>query len=460
MNPTETLASYVAEARFDDFPKEVVWQAKQCILDSIGCALGGAQTELGRQYIKIAKDMGGECTSTVIGDVAKVSCMNAAYTNALLCNALDFDDTHLYAISHPGGPVIQSALPIGETVVASGKDLITAVILGYEVSLRVGRAIRSSIEGGQKRVLPNFSFLVFGSATSVGKLLGLNKEGIISAFGIAGTMGPGTSKGTPRAGVAAKLGEAKLNYQTHAFLGTFAALQAQNGLMGPKGILDGDLFWTRSGANSCDYIELTRNLGEKYRITEVGFKPIPSCRFSHQSTTAVLKALEGEALKAKDIEEVTLAQAVLLPPAYEWDTMVQAQFSLPCAVAMSIAGGEPSPDWYTTSRFKALDIRELARKIKFVENPEAAELWVKYGKLVCTAEVKARDGKVRKAYIEHPKGEPENPFSEEELQHKFMTNAVGTLGQRQAEELQHSLLHLEAVEKVSELTPLLKGRLR
>ena len=104
MNPTETLASYVAETRFDDFPKEVVWQAKQCILDSIGCALGGAQTELGRQYIKIAKDMGGECTSTVIGDGARVSCMNAAYTNALLSNALDFDDTHLYAISHPGGP--------------------------------------------------------------------------------------------------------------------------------------------------------------------------------------------------------------------------------------------------------------------------------------------------------------------------------------------------------------------
>ena len=83
MNPTETLASYVTDAKFSDFPKEVVWQAKHCILDSIGCALGGAQTELGQQYIEIAKGLGGKPESTVIGDGVKVSCMNAAYANAV-----------------------------------------------------------------------------------------------------------------------------------------------------------------------------------------------------------------------------------------------------------------------------------------------------------------------------------------------------------------------------------------
>jgi 2-methylcitrate dehydratase PrpD len=344
-------------------------------------------------------------------------------------------------------------------VAASGKDLITAVILGYEVSLRIGRAIRSvATEEGRKTVLYSSSFPIFGSATSAGRLFGLNKEGMNSAFGIAGTVAPAASRGSHRGGVAARLGEAKLNYHTQAFLGTFAAWQAHKGLMGPKDILDGDIFWTRSGANSCNYPELTRDLGEKYRIMEVGFKLASACRYTHPAITAVWKALEGETVKAEDIEEILLTQVMLLTPAYEWDTMVQAQFSLPCAVAMSIAGGEPGPGWYKASRFKDPDIRELAHKVKFIEDPEATELWLKYGKLVGTAEVKTRDGKIRKAHIEHPKGEPENPFTEEEFQRKFMTNAVGILGQKQAEELKHKLLHLEEAPDVSALRHLLYSR--
>ena len=456
MKPTDRLASYVVEAEISQFPSEVVQKAKNGILDSIGCALGGAQLELGQQYIKIAKDLAGKPESTLIGDGVKVSCVNAAYANALLGNALDFDDTHLYAIGHPGSPAIQSALAAAEMVAASGKDLITATILGYEVSLRIGYAIRSiETEEGRKRVLVNFSSVAFGSATSVARLLKLNKEEIISAFGIAGMLVPGIAKGSHPGGVAAKLGEAKLNYHIYAFLGTLAAWQAQRGLVGPKDVLDGDLFWTKSGANSCNYPELTRNLGEEYRIMEVGFKPVTACRLIHHSVTAVWKALEGESVKAKDIEEIVLTQAVHMPPTYEWDTMVQAQFSLPCAVAMSIAGGEPGPGWYRNGRFKDPDIYELARKIKFVEDDEASKLWVKYGKLVSSAEIKTKDGKVRTANIEYPKGEPENPLTETELQHKFMTNTVGVLGQSKAEELRERLLHLEEVQDISALTCLL-----
>lgn len=456
MNPTQMLASYVVEAKFGDFPEKVVRRAKHCLLDSIGCALGGAQTDVGQQYIRMARDQGGNRESTVIGDGTRVSCMSAAYTNALLCVALDFDDTYLYALSHPGGPIIHSALPAAEMVSASGKELITAVILGYEVSLRIGRALRSIVmEEGRQRVLFSSSYTVFGSATSAARLLGLNKQGIISAFGIAGNQIPGTPRGSWQGGTPAKLGEAKLGYQIHTFLGNFAAWQAYKGLMGPVDILDGDIFWTTSGANSCDYTELSEDLGRKYRIMEVGFKPEPSCRLTHHSTTAIKKALEGEVIKAQDVEEIKLAQAILLPPTYEWDTMVQAQFSLPCAVAMSIAGGEPGPSWYTTGRFRNPDIHELARKVKFFEDREAGELWVQYGKLVCHAEVKTGDGKVRKAYVEYPKGEPENPLAEEELQQKFMTNAVGTLGQKQAEELRDRLLHLEDVHNVSTLADLL-----
>ncbi len=467
MNPTELLASYVADTQFDDFPAEVVYQAKHCILDSIGCALGGAQTELGQQYIGIARELGGKPESTVIGDGTKVSFLNATYANAILSDVLDFSDTHLYAISHPGGPIIQAGLPAGEAVAASGKDIIAAVILGYEVSLRIGRAIRSIIMGkGRRKVLFNAAFIVFGSATSVGKLLKLSQEETISAFGIAGTMAPGTARGTHRGGIATAVGEAKLTYQMHAFLGAFAACQAHKGLVGPNGILDEDTFWTKCGAISCNYLELTRDLGKTYRIMEVGFKPVCSCRFTQPSITAVWKALEGEKVKAEDIEEIILTQgdnidsgglieSLQLPEVNAWDTMVQAQFSLPCAVAMSIIGGQPGPDWYKTNRFKEQDVRELARKIKLVDDPEAAELWVQHGRLVCKAEVKLKDGQTKQSFIEYPKGEPENPLTEEQLQDKFIANAKGILGQKKAEELAHILLHLEDVRQIPDLSHLL-----
>ena len=127
-------------------------------------------------------------------------------------------------------------------------------------------------------------------------------------------------------------------------------------IRGPaKVTFGGETFWSKSGATSCNYVELTRDLGEKYRMMEVGFKPASCCRYFQSAITAVWKALEGETVKAKDIEEVLLTQAILLPPVYEWDTMVQAHFSLPCAIAMSIAGGEPGIGWYKTGRFMRQD---------------------------------------------------------------------------------------------------------
>ncbi len=131
--------------------------------------------------------------------------------------------------------------------------------------------------------------------------------------------------------------------------------------------------------------------------------------------------------------------------------MVQAEFSTPCAVALAVTGYEAGPDWYTTGRYKAPDIMAIARKVSFDEDPVARDLAVDHGQWTCSVEIKTRDGKIRKAHIDHEKGTPENPLSESEMHNKFMANSRGILGQRRTEELWDALLHLEKVQKISAL---------
>jgi 2-methylcitrate dehydratase PrpD len=142
MSAGERLAEYVHESQFDGFPTVVIERAKELILDSVGCALGATQTDIGRSYINLAMDLAGKAESTVAGSGMRISALHAAYVNTQLANLLDFDDTYdVYHPGHPGCLIVQSALAMAEAIGATGEELLTSVILGYEVSLRVGHAV-------------------------------------------------------------------------------------------------------------------------------------------------------------------------------------------------------------------------------------------------------------------------------------------------------------------------------
>jgi len=443
LQPTKTLANYVEESQFSDFPEEVVQKATNCILDAVGCAIGGAQTTVGKQYVVLAKELDGKRESTLIGDGNKVTMVNASYANTQLGNVLDFDDvvSHPYSGAHPGGAIIHSALAVGEAAGVSGREILTAVVMGYEVSLRIARAIHSTCEiGGVRDVLLNSGHKVFGAAVAAGALMGLNRAKLLNAFGIAGSSVPGTAPGTSRQtrGRPHAVYSVKGNFGLYAMIGTLSALQAREGLTGSNDILDGNVFWTKSGALGCGYTELTRNLGREYEIMKVGFKPVPCCRWTHGAITAVWNALEGRSIVPNDIQELMLI-GTPRQQTYAWDSMLEAEFSTPCAVAMAILGGEPGPDWYITGRFQDQDVRELAKKVKFFPDPEADDVFVKYGLIQCTAKIKTKTGKLVTGQCVYMKGEPENPLSDAELERKFLANSVGILGQKQARQLMASL---------------------
>jgi 2-methylcitrate dehydratase PrpD len=452
--PIEILSAYVNTAQFNDFPDDVVRRTKYLILDNIGCALGGTQTEIGKKYLRVSANWQGAPESTVMGTGTRVSCMNAAYVNAQLANVLDFDDTYdLYSPGHPGNAIVQTAIALGEAVDASGEELLIAVILGYEVCLRIGRA-----EGP---IDWQFSIYVDamtrGTTTVSSRLLKLDQEEICSAFhhAIELIFPPQRQKfdvptDTP-------VPETKSNFGLYAMQGILAARLGQQKVTGWNTLLDVDLQkWYLSGGEVEGYDILTGGLGKIYRTMEVSFKPTPSCRLTHAPITALWQALDHKPIKAKDIEQIEIKGVKRLDRP-QWEIEMEAQFSMQCAIAMAALGIEPGPKWYTTGKFKDQEVRELAAKVKLENDPEAEEMELREGKVTCTVTVKFKDGTVKKATIHQVKGAPGNPMTEEELKAKFKANTIDIFSEAQVNQIIDTVLNLEKLPKVSDLTKLLRS---
>jgi 2-methylcitrate dehydratase PrpD len=454
--PIEILSAYVKTAQFKNFPDDVVRRAKYLILDNIGCALGGTQTEIGKKYLRVSANWRGAPESTVMGIGTRVSCMNAAYVNAQLANVLDFDDTYdYYSPGHPGNAIVQTAIALGESIDASGEELLTAVILGYEVSLRIGRAL-GSIKWQTSMFLDS---MTRGTTTVSSRLLKLEEKEICNALHHAIEIPLPAKRQRFDIPAGFTVPETKSDFGLNGIRGILNARLAQQGVTLGEGmsILDGDFKqWYLTGGDIQGFDILTGGLGKIYRIMEVSFKPTPSCRLSHAPVTALWKALDHKPIKAKNTEQIIIKNVKRLNRP-KWEIMMEAQFSMQCVISLAALGIEPGPKWYTTGKFKDPEVRELAAKVKLENDAEAEEMELREGKVKCTVTVKFKDGTVKKATIYHVKGAPGNPMTEEELKAKFRANTIDILSEDQVTRIIDAVLNLEKLPKVSDLTKLLSS---
>jgi 2-methylcitrate dehydratase PrpD len=449
----DIYAAYIHGAHFEDLPSEVREKAKDLILDSVGCALGATQTREGQQTIDFGKSLPGKPESSIIGGGSRVSQEKCALVNTQLANLLDFDDVFdLYSPAHPGCLIIPPALAVGEAIHASGRDVLTAIVLGYEIDMRIGRALGSILW------LTGFSVITELAAPAVvtARLLGLDTASIERTLGLL-TADAGSLQLThTKYDIPPELdlGTMKSNYGQYSELGILAAYKAKNGLTSMKGLLDQDLTgWYLAGLLPEGFDELVRGLNQEYCILKMSFKPTPSCRWTHVPITAAWQALGNRPVRPADVERIVV-KGVKRLERYQWDEMIQAQFSIPCALALAITGATPSPGWYTSGRFSDPDIRALASRIKLERDPaaEAREIW-DLG-ITCTVEITLKNGESKTGYCEHVKGAPGNPLTREELLSKFKANASHVKAPRQREIVER-ILGLEEMADIAELMTLL-----
>ncbi len=488
---TQSLADFASSVTFADLPPAAVREAKRLILDTVGCALGGYTSERGRIIRNVARSLGGNPESTIIGNGVKVSCTNAALANGDMANVLDNDETCLNS-GHNSAPLVPAALAIAEKKKASGKDLITAVAVGYDINTRIGFAadapMAPQFRGEPPPEVSGSSYAAFGAATAAGQILKLNREQMLNCVGLAGMLAPIPSSGKyleERQMAVKEKRHLMCKYHAPGWLaqaGLTAALMAEAGYGGPHTILDGEKgFWKMSGSKTCDFDFMVSQLGEKWWITEgVQYKIGPSCQQTQTPLTVFTRVIKKHNLKAEEIEKVVYTaglEAYMFKELFwqkdlEAALIIDPYFSVPLCLALAAYNVPPGPEWHYF-RWRPLEpkLAEFMQKVDCEPDPEALAMLKeafngpaprRFKRCPASIRVYAR-GKVFEDRVEWVKGDswlPEAALTDEELKEKFRLNAVDVLKGssgwlKKIDGAMEMMLDLDKVKDINELTALL-----
>jgi 2-methylcitrate dehydratase PrpD len=445
------FAQYAANLRYEDLPEDVRKLAHLVLLDTLGCAMTGAGTEevaLIRRAMTQANGPGGDAMFWGTHDKAPLPL--AALANGAAVHAREIDD--FGGCAHSGSVVIPAALGVAARVGASGRELLTAIVIGYDI------ARRAMDGGGGYQAMKDRGWHStstcggFGAAAAAGRLLGLDAQQLQWALGYAGSNAGGTWAYIP---------EGAMSKRVHpgfaAHTGIIAAYLASNGVTGPASIFEAP--W---GGYYPTYVPgvatpeaATRDLGSDFRIRLVGFKPYAACRGIHSSVDVALGMRNKHNVRAADVKQVTVrGSPTHLKQLGKQDvqTMLDAQMSLPYSIAASLTTGGAMVDQYTPDALKRADVRDLARRVHLKLEPSVANGDEPY------LDVELKDGRVLTDRVLIARGDSENPLSEDELRAKFRTAAAATLDAGQITQLEDTVMRAASVTDSREIMALLAPR--
>ncbi|MCU1566777.1 MAG: MmgE/PrpD family protein [Pseudarthrobacter sp.] len=467
----EQLAGFTTtEAQFSALPDQVIRESKRILLDSFGCALA-AHGERGAEIgVKHGQRIGaGTSEATILGAGGQVSVFGAAFANAELINALDFDT--VVPPGHVAPYVIPGALAVAEQRGASGQDLISAVAVAHEMSYRIGKAMGylRDIKDG-KPATPDvigFSVTVFGAAAAIAQVQKMDTATVGNVLGIAGSISPVNSQ---RAWVA-HAPSTTIKYLLPGQLTQTALTAASMGELGHRGdllILDDAEYGYPKFIGSKRWAKdvITSGLGKEWRFpTELNFKPYPHCRVMHALMDALIDIVKTNDLRPEDIESIRAwGEAWIMEPI--WVNRVvedvrDAQFSMAHGLSVAAHGFTPGKEWQTPDVVFSPSVLGLMDKITVEPHPDwAAAVSANPSARPSRIEVKAK-GATFVAERSYPKGsvspDPSTYFTDEELVEKFRHNAEGVLEPAAITEAVDALLNLEAVTDVRTVTRLLAG---
>jgi len=447
------MAKFAIDLQYDQIPEIAIWEAKRFLLDSIGCALAAVNNEDMAAMYRFIEKLGGTPEASVIGRDFQTNAANAALMNCLLTRALDYND--IYWEQDPSHPsdMIGTALAAAEVNGKSGKDALVAIIIAYEMELRWCHAANPGVRevGWHHATLTQFV-----SPLVAGKMYDLSLDQMIAAVGISGS-----SHFTLGGVVAGHLTNMKNTADPLAAqAGVLAALMAREGYEGPVEVIEGKegLFEV---VNNVEWQPewLLKGLGEEFMITQCSYKAFPTEALTHQPISAALQVCQEHNLAAKDISEILVettargADILSDPSKYQPTTKETADHSLPYVIAAAVADGNVLPDSFSDEKLKDPRIWDLLGKIKVVADPEIDAMFpgVKRARVSITSNT----GETHIAQVDHAKGSPKNPMTDEDIVSKFRANAEGVLNPPQQEKVIDMTWRFDELEEIKEYMKLL-----
>jgi 2-methylcitrate dehydratase PrpD len=331
---SRTLADFVAASSWADVEAQS-HEARRSILNFFATALGSANDPAVTAALRTLSPFSGAAAATIIGRSERLDAMCASFLNAVSANLLDFDDTHPETIIHPAAPVAAPVLALAEARRLSGRDVLTAFILGVDVECRIGNAVSPRHYARGWHITSTCG--IFGAAAACAKLLGLPAEGIANAIGIAASQSAGNVENLPSAAKNVSVGNAARN-------GLFAALLAQQGYEAAPRAIEGPLGWARTMGDEPDLARLLDGLGQTWEIAKNTYKPYPAGIVFHSVIDACLLLRERIGRRVDQIESVTVQGSALLlargdrPVNNERDARVSIHHCVACGLLLGTAG--------------------------------------------------------------------------------------------------------------------------
>lgn len=452
---SEAMSAWVASTRFDDIPADVVASTRLRILDVIGLSIAGGEIPFGAGVRASASAWPGTA-ARLWGTTGTASAAGAAFVNGACSQALEYDDTHNESIVHMSSPAVAAALALADETKASGKDIVTAIAIGNELSCRVGSVTPQQFH--KRGFHPSGLFAPFGVCWLAGHLLGLDAGQMSRAAGITGSFAAGLIQCWVD-GTQSKF----LHPGWAAQSGIIAATLGKNGVTGPGEVFEGRFGLFASHLQNAEpepnFGRLTVDLGTCWDSRASSFKPFPVAHVIHPYIDALLRLRGRHGLRPDMIERIVVPVApyivsIVCEPVDEKrrpNTDSHGRVSIQYTLAEALALGRIGKDAYAESSLRDPVILALADRVEFVVDPAMPGSEQFKG----VVEIVLRDGRRLTEIEEHNHGSPQNPMSDAAIEAKFRENVGDTLSETQATRVVEMVMGVETLPDASAVSALL-----
>ena len=445
LSMADALAQYATDLRYEDLPEDIVRTAKRTILDTLGCAYGGYTAGPSQIAIKLASDVNAKRGATVLCNGIKTSPDLAAFANGVMIRYLDFNDAFVSLTHGAGHPsdTIAALLAAAELRERSGRDLITATVLSYEVFCKIADTFDYLGSGVDHSTMTGFATVVGAS-----RLMGLSLEQMVHAIGI--TVGGNTAIRQGRA-------DTLSNWKAFAAADAsrkaiFSAQLAQSGMTGPSNVFEGRLgFFNLISHKPTAPLQL----GEPYGIRRAFTKRFPLGQFSQTAAQAAVEARQF-VRNPDEIQEINIqvsrsAIKIMADSPDKWrpQTHETADHSIPYAVSLVLMYGRIEPEYYEDPYLHDQRLLDLVNRVKCMPSDEADRSEHEFN--LCELEIVLKSGERKTVRVEYHRGHFKNPMTDGEMEEKFRSMAQKHLFADRVDSLLRQLWALESVPKVGEL---------
>lgn len=424
------IAHYVSAIDTRKLPERAIHAFRRALLDYLTCAVAGSRMDSTRIVLDYLQSWDLAKEACVVGMPLRLAAQNAAFVNGAATHGLDFDDGMTRGSVHPAGSIFPALLAMAEKLGSSAEDLIAAGVAAYDVTLRIASTVHPHSSRRGFHNTPTAG--VFGATAGVARLMKLDAKATLDALGIAGSFSGGL-RAYLQDGAEIK----RIHPGKAARDGIVCAELAKRGLTGPAGVIEGRYGYVQAIAGgNADWDRLAGALGERYEICDVYFKPYPACRHFHAALDAVRAIGRRTPFSIDDVAKVDIGMYEAGAAGHDQktaDNLLDAQMSAPVTTALAMAFGNVTVPSFERANLDRPDIRRLIDVTDVYVDEECERIYP--GRRSGVARVKLKDGRLLEERVLDPKGEGENPMTDEDLITKFSANCAPVLGEARSRQV-------------------------